>query len=159
MWRPTGSRRGPGHVACPSRSPGRRPPWPLVSLYFCVNGSLVLLDRYFSGKRWAKRFLKINSSSNAHFLRGNGRHLSSSNGPWRVHVASGASPSPAEGCRSARLPVEETGAQRSRSQELLSGHRSPIRHVPWCAPSLTPAPCSAPRGGPHPIVRREMNLS
>lgn len=46
----------------------------------------------------------------------------------------------------------------SRSQELLSGHRSPILYVPWCAPTLTPEP-QTPAPCPAPLVRREMKLS
>lgn len=70
------------------QQPGAQcPPMSLVSVYHCFNGSLVLLYLFFSGNRWVKHFLKINSSSNAHFLSDNSHYLLSSNDLSHLHAS------------------------------------------------------------------------
>lgn len=69
------------------RAPGSVSPVSLVSVYPYFNGSLVLLYLFFSGNRWVKHFLKINCSSNAHFLGDNSHHLLSSNDLSHLHTS------------------------------------------------------------------------
>lgn len=160
-------------------SPAQCLPLVLVFSRPCFNGSLVLLYLFFSGNRWVKYFLKINSSSNAHFLGDNSHHLLNSNGLSHFHASFPSPQSPSgrvgqgEGVAlPAGFTEEETEAQRgavswSRSQEFISGHGSSVQPVPWHAPSPTPEPqspalCSVHQGegrAPAGLVSRELGLS
>lgn len=120
-----------GHIL--TRCPGQRHPCP-VSFYSCFNGSLILLYLYFSRNRWVKHLKKIDSSSNAHFLRDNSRHLLSSNDLLHLHGLLYPLSYLRKGLCSTGFTVEETKARRrgvswSRSQELVSSGGSPVLSV------------------------------